>query len=107
MAERLDLDGPAAPPRRNGELVFEAPWESRLFGLTMALHEAGAFSWDEFRSRLIAEIRHAEGRGRSGILAGVAMRPRIAAARKGFLCARRARRPCPHARRAPPGHDHG
>jgi nitrile hydratase accessory protein len=52
----LDAAGPAAPPRRNGELVFAAPWESRLFGLTMALHQAGAFDWEEFRERLIAAI---------------------------------------------------
>ena len=56
----LDPDGPAAPPRRNGELVFAAPWESRLFGVTLALHEAGHFAWDEFRARLIAEIARRE-----------------------------------------------
>ena len=55
-AALLDAAGPAAPPRRNGELVFAAPWESRLFGLTMSLHRAGVFAWDEFRERLIAEI---------------------------------------------------
>ena len=53
----LDDDGPAAPPRRNGELVFEAPWQSRLFGVTMALHRSGAFAWEDFRRLLIAEIR--------------------------------------------------
>ena len=52
----LDWDGPIAPPRRNGELVFDALWESRLFGLTMSLYERGAFAWDEFRDRLIAAI---------------------------------------------------
>jgi nitrile hydratase accessory protein len=52
----LDVDGAAAPPRSNGELVFEAPWESRVFGVTMALFEGGAFKWEEFRERLIAEI---------------------------------------------------
>ena len=33
--ERVEPDahGPLAPPRRNGELVFEAPWETRAFGL--------------------------------------------------------------------------
>jgi nitrile hydratase accessory protein len=56
MADVLDLTGPAAPPRRNGELVFEAPWESRVFGLTMSLHRAGTFEWEEFRRLLIAEI---------------------------------------------------
>jgi nitrile hydratase accessory protein len=48
--------GPAAPPRKNGELVFEAPWQSRAFGLAIALHDAGAIDFEEFRERLIAEI---------------------------------------------------
>lgn len=52
----LDETGLSAPPRKNGELVFAEVWESRVFGLTMALHEAGAFEWEEFRQRLIAEI---------------------------------------------------
>ena len=59
----LDETGPAAPPRKNGELVFAEVWESRVFGLTMALHEAGAFEWEEFRQRLIAEIAAWERRG--------------------------------------------
>jgi nitrile hydratase accessory protein len=36
--------------------VFAAPWESRLFGMTMALHEAALFEWEEFRRLLIEEI---------------------------------------------------
>ena len=56
----LDVTGPAAPPRRNGELVFETPGESRVFGITMALHQAGCFEWDEFRQVLIAEIKRWE-----------------------------------------------
>ena len=59
----LDVEGPAAPPRRNGELVFAAPWESRLFGLTLSLSRAGVFAWEEFRARLIAEIRAWEAAG--------------------------------------------
>ncbi|MEE9608332.1 MAG: nitrile hydratase accessory protein [Myxococcota bacterium] len=56
LAVALDSEGRAAPPRRNGELVFETPWEGRLFGITMALHEAGHFEWEEFRALLIQEI---------------------------------------------------
>ncbi len=52
----LDWEGPLSPPRRNGELVFDALWQSRLFGMTMTLYEAGVFGWDEFRARLIAAI---------------------------------------------------
>jgi nitrile hydratase accessory protein len=52
----LDSSGPAAPPRDNGELVFAAPWESRAFGVAMALHDAGQIDWEEFRQALIAEI---------------------------------------------------
>jgi nitrile hydratase accessory protein len=62
----LDREGPGAPPRRNGELVFAAPWESRLFGLTMALHRAGVFEWEEFRRLLIDEIQHWERSHASG-----------------------------------------
>jgi nitrile hydratase accessory protein len=57
-----ELEGPAAPPRKNGELVFGAPWESRVFGLALVLHEAGRFEWDEFRERLIAAIARWEQR---------------------------------------------
>jgi nitrile hydratase accessory protein len=55
-SDLLDTEGPAAPPRTNGELVFAAPWESRLFGMTMTLHRAGLFEWEEFRRLLIEEI---------------------------------------------------
>lgn len=54
--EGLDEDGPAAPPRANGELVFSAPWQSRLFGATMQLRERGHIDWPSFRHRLISEI---------------------------------------------------
>ena len=48
--------GATALPRQNGELVFEAPWESRAFGVAIALHDAGAIDFEVFRARLIAEI---------------------------------------------------
>lgn len=52
----LDIDGPAAPPRSNGELTFAEPWQGRVFGLTMALVDRGAISYDRFREQLIARI---------------------------------------------------
>lgn len=56
IASQLAKDGPAAPPRDNGELIFESPWESRLFGMTMALCEKGHIAWPEFQQQLIVEI---------------------------------------------------
>ena len=47
LTEILDTEGPAAPPRPNGELLFESPWEARVFGITMSLYEAGLFEWEE------------------------------------------------------------
>lgn len=52
----LDAEGPAAPPRANGELVFTAPWQSRLFGTTMQLRESERIDWERFRQGLIGEI---------------------------------------------------
>ena len=43
-------------PRRNGELVFDAPWESRAFGLAAAYLEASGQDWATFRSHLISAI---------------------------------------------------
>jgi nitrile hydratase accessory protein len=52
----VDIDGPAAPPRSNGELVFTEPWESRAFGVAVALSDKQTFEWERFRQELIAEI---------------------------------------------------
>jgi hypothetical protein len=52
----VDIDGPAAPPRRNGELTFDAPWQGRAFGMAVALLERQGFGWDAFRRHLVAAI---------------------------------------------------
>ena len=52
----LLLDGQLAPPTANGEVVFDAPWQGRVFGMAHLLAEQGHYTWDEFRARLIAEI---------------------------------------------------
>jgi nitrile hydratase accessory protein len=62
----LDLDGVAAPPRQNGELVFAEPWEGRAFGLAMALTDAGVISYDVFREALISRIAAWESAPRPG-----------------------------------------
>jgi cobaltochelatase CobN len=55
-----ELEGVTGVPRRNGELVFDAPWQGRAFGMAVALSEAGLFPWEEFRHALIGEIAAAE-----------------------------------------------
>jgi nitrile hydratase accessory protein len=54
------MEGQAALPRKNGELVFEEPWQGRVFGMAVALHERGLFEWEEFRQTLIARIAETE-----------------------------------------------
>jgi cobaltochelatase CobN len=57
------MEGAASLPRRNGELVFDEPWHGRVFGMAVALHEAGRYGWEEFRQTLITQIAAAERRG--------------------------------------------
>ena len=40
--------------------VFSAPWEARAFAIALGLSQAGLFTWDEFRARLIAEVAAAD-----------------------------------------------
>ena len=47
---------PEGVPRRNGELAFDAPWESRAFGLAAAYLEASGQDWQAFRTHLMAAI---------------------------------------------------
>ena len=51
-----NMDGPIAVPRRNGELVFEEPWEGRVFGMAVALYDQRLYGWEEFQQSLIDEI---------------------------------------------------
>ena len=110
MTAPLEIDGPAAPPRSNGELLFTEPWQSRAFGIVVTLYEAGAFEWAAFQSALIARIgewerAHPDGCGYNyyehwlGALEDVlaasgAVTPEEAAERAAQLAQR------------PPGHDH-
>lgn len=52
-----DMSNEASPPRKNGELDFLEPWESRAFGMAIALFEQKHYdSWDDFRLRLMKQI---------------------------------------------------
>jgi Nitrile hydratase beta subunit len=98
-----DLEGSASPPRDNGEIVFAAPWERRVFGLTIALCRSGACDWEAFRGRLIARIAEDETRpyweswavALEDVLAGIEALPRaeLDARHEAFLA-------------RPHGHDH-
>ncbi|MFI5266543.1 MAG: nitrile hydratase accessory protein [Chloroflexota bacterium] len=50
------MEGAAALPRSNGELVFQAPWEGRAFGLAVSLYDSGRYPWSDFSGRLVTEI---------------------------------------------------
>jgi nitrile hydratase accessory protein len=54
MDEKFEL------PRKNGELLFEAPWEARAFGLAVALNETGIYAWSDFSQGLAREIAAVE-----------------------------------------------
>ena len=63
--EIADMQGAEALPRKNGELVFDAAWEARVFGMTISMHERQLFEWNEFRDELIEEIAEADRDGSS------------------------------------------
>jgi hypothetical protein len=50
-------------PRRNGELAFDAPWQSIVFALAAAVIEhAFGGNWEPFRQQLIKAIAAEPGR---------------------------------------------
>jgi nitrile hydratase accessory protein len=51
-----EMPAPIAYPRKNGEPVFEAPWQSRAFGMVVRLHTLGVYPWDDFKTLLIDEV---------------------------------------------------
>jgi nitrile hydratase accessory protein len=57
------MNGETALPRKNGELVFQAPWEGRAFGLAVALNDRKLYDWDEFRDRLVERIARGDAVG--------------------------------------------
>lgn len=48
-----DADGP----------VFREPWEASAFAITLELHAAGHFTWDEWATALSQQIRAAQAAG--------------------------------------------
>jgi nitrile hydratase accessory protein len=54
--EIANMDDSIALPRANGELLFNAPWEARAFGLAVALNEAGLYPWSDFSHGLARQL---------------------------------------------------
>jgi nitrile hydratase accessory protein len=50
-------------PRDDSGPVFREPWEAQAFAMTLALHERGVFTWNEWARALAAEIAAAQAAG--------------------------------------------
>lgn len=47
---------PRLPLDEDGGPVFSAPWEARVFAMTLQAHQAGVFTWPEWAETLGAEL---------------------------------------------------
>ena len=113
----FEADDPAGPPRLNGEMVFDEPWESRSFAMAAALVEEGCFGWDDFRDHLIAAVQRWEAdpdgpyryyeRWQEALESIVADRRIAAESEVAELAAAYAARPPGHDHDHHHGHDHG
>src|SRR5262245_35484717 len=63
MNQRVDLESLPPIPRDAEGPVFQAPWEAQAFGMAVALHERGCFTWKEWATYLAEEIAAAQERG--------------------------------------------
>lgn len=52
----LAMSEAVRPPLENGELVFDAPWQGRVFAIAVSLSEAGLFDWSAMQAELIKHI---------------------------------------------------
>ena len=55
-----NMEGKSSLPRKNGELVFQEPWEGKIFAMAVALNKRDLYPWNDFRDKLIEEIRRTE-----------------------------------------------
>src|SRR5690349_19355242 len=58
-SEEYWLDG-LELPRKNGELVFDEPWQGRVFCLALAVRSQRPHSWTAFCERLRADTGRLE-----------------------------------------------
>ena len=50
-------------PQRDGEPVFDAPWQAKAFAMAVQLNEQGVFQWQEWADKLSANIKAHEQSG--------------------------------------------
>ena len=62
-AQHADLSLLKGLPVEDDSPVFREPWEARAFGMALALHERGLFTWDEWARALAAQIHAAQAQG--------------------------------------------
>ncbi len=58
-SEQAALDAVPSIPRNEEGPVFAEPWQAQAFAMTVALHEAGRFTWPEWAEAFGAELRRA------------------------------------------------
>ena len=62
-AQPADLSLLKGLPVDGDSPVFREPWEAQAFGMALALHERGLFTWDEWAQALASQIRAAQAQG--------------------------------------------
>jgi nitrile hydratase accessory protein len=58
MTEPTSIRGPS-----DREPAFGEPWEARVFGIVVSLHERGLYTWPEWAEALAARIKAAQAGG--------------------------------------------
>lgn len=58
-SEQAALDALPSIPRNNEGPVFAEPWQAQAFAMTIALYDAGRFTWSEWAEVLSEELRQA------------------------------------------------
>jgi len=53
----------AIPRDAEGSPVFAEPWQAQAFAMTLALYDAGAFTWAEWAGYLAQEVRRSQSAG--------------------------------------------
>ena len=61
MSKSTDVEPAALPAKPEDGPPFQAPWQARAFAVAVTMCQAGYYTWDEFRSRLMAEIAQHSG----------------------------------------------